>query len=104
MGGTPDILKTILGRKAEGRILQKEAMAFVGLGSAAFDFYGGDRHGENLFANSVVALDARSGRRLWHFQTIHHDLWDYDLTATPVLLTIERDDEPVDIVAQATKT
>ncbi|MEZ4699959.1 MAG: PQQ-binding-like beta-propeller repeat protein [Rhodothermales bacterium] len=82
----------------------ERGMVFVPLGSANYDFYGVDRHGQNLFANSLVALDARTGERKWHFQTVHHDLWDYDLTATPVLLTIQRDGKPLDIVAQATKT
>ena len=58
-------------------------LVFVGLGSAAFDFYGGDRKGENLFANCVVALDAETGERIWHYQTLHHDLWDHDLPIYP---------------------
>ncbi|MEX2399317.1 MAG: PQQ-binding-like beta-propeller repeat protein [Rhodothermales bacterium] len=82
----------------------ERGIVYVPLGSANYDFYGVDRHGENLFANSLVALDARTGEHLWHFQTIHHDLWDYDLTATPVLLTVEHEGEMKDIVAQATKT
>src|SRR4030095_11687768 len=63
-----------------------------------------DRAGDNLFGNSLVALDARTGKRLWHFQTVHHDLWDYDLAAAPKLLTVRHDGRPVDIVAQAGKT
>lgn len=82
----------------------KRGIVYVPLGSANYDFYGVDRHGENLFANSLVALNARTGERVWHFQTVHHDLWDYDLTATPVLLTINHEGEPVDIVVLATKT
>ena len=58
-------------------------LVFAGLGSAAFDFYGGDRHGDNLFANCTIALDARTGKRVWHFQTLHHDLWDHDLPVYP---------------------
>lgn len=81
----------------------QRGIVYVPLGSANYDFYGIDRHGENLFANSLVALDARSGERIWHFQTIHHDLWDYDLSATPVLLTITHEEENVDVVALATK-
>jgi quinoprotein glucose dehydrogenase len=77
---------------------------YIPLGSASYDFYGIDRHGENLFANSLMALDARTGERIWHFQTVHHDLWDYDLTSTPVLLTVDHDGEMTDIVALATKT
>lgn len=82
----------------------ERAMVFFATGSAAFDFYGGDRSGMNLFANSVVALDARSGERVWHFQTLHHDVWDHDLPAPPVLVTVQHDGEYVDAVAQVTKT
>ena len=82
----------------------ERGIVYVPLGSANYDFYGVDRPGANLFANSLVALDALTGERLWHFQTVHHDLWDYDLTATPVLLTVEQDVETVDVVALATKT
>ena len=83
---------------------EERGIVYAPLGSANYDFYGVDRPGENLFANSLLALDARTGERIWHYQTVHHDLWDYDLAATPVLLTVERDGKPVDIVAQATKT
>ncbi len=79
-------------------------LVFAGLGSAAFDFYGGDRHGENLFANCTIALDARSGQRVWHFQTLRHDLWDHDLPVYPNLVTVTRDGKHVDAVAQVTKT
>lgn len=82
----------------------ERGIVYVPVGSANYDFYGVDRHGENLFSDSLVALDARNGERLWHFQTVHHDLWDYDLAATPVLLTVVHNGEPLDIVAQATKT
>jgi quinoprotein glucose dehydrogenase len=82
----------------------KRGMAFVALGSAAFDFYGGDRHGDNLFANSVVALDARTGKRIWHYQIIKHDIWDYDLPAPPILVTVNQSGRQVDAVAQVTKT
>jgi quinoprotein glucose dehydrogenase len=61
---------------------------FVPTGSAAFDFWGGNRIGENLFANCLIALDAQTGRRLWHFQFVRHDLWDRDLPAPPTLLTM----------------
>jgi quinoprotein glucose dehydrogenase len=79
-------------------------MVFAGLGSATADFYGGDRRGANLFANCTVALDARTGRRIWHFQTLHHDLWDHDLPVYPNLVTVIRDGKPIDAVAQVTKT
>src|SRR6516165_9928729 len=79
-------------------------MVFAGLGSAAFDFYGGDRPGANLFANCTIALDARTGRRIWHFQTLHHDLWDHDLPVYPNLVRVTHDGKAIDAVAQVTKT
>ena len=79
-------------------------MVFAGLGSAAFDFYGGDRLGDNLFANCTVALDARTGKRAWHFQTLHHDLWDHDLPVYPNLITVTHGGRRIDAVAQVTKT
>jgi quinoprotein glucose dehydrogenase len=82
----------------------KRGMVFAGLGSAAFDFYGGDRHGDNLFANCTIALDARTGQRAWHFQTLRHDLWDHDLPVYPNLVTVKRDGKAIDAVAQVTKT
>lgn len=78
----------------------QRGMVFAGLGSAAFDFYGGDRKGRNLFANSVIALDARTGKRVWHFQVVRHDLWDYDLPVYPNLVRVH----DKDAVAQVTKT
>jgi glucose dehydrogenase len=81
----------------------ENGVVFVPFGTARYDFYGGNRKGNNLFANSLVALDAKTGKRLWHFQTIHHDLWDYDLPNSPKLLTVRHDGRNVDIVAQATK-
>ncbi|WP_263417997.1 outer membrane protein assembly factor BamB family protein [Terriglobus albidus] len=83
---------------------QKRGIAFVPLGSAAPDFYGGDRIGDDLFANSLVALDANTGKRLWHYQFVHHDIWDRDLNAPPALVTIKRDGKLIDAVAQTTKT
>lgn len=79
-------------------------LVFVGLGSAAFDFFGGDRHGDNLFANCVVAIDVSTGKRRWHFQTIRHDLWDHDLPVYPNLVSVVRDGETIPAVAQVTKT
>ena len=79
-------------------------LVFAGLGSAAFDFYGGDRHGENLFANCTIALDAATGQRVWHFQTLHHDLWDHDLPVYPNLVSVIHDGRRIDAVAQVTKT
>ena len=82
----------------------ERGMVFAGLGSSAFDFYGGDRHGQNLFANCTIALDAKTGQRLWHFQTLHHDLWDHDLPVYPNLVTVTHDGKRIDAVAQVTKT
>ncbi len=79
-------------------------LVFVPTGSATPDFYGGARVGRNLFANSLVALDATTGRRIWHFQTVHHDIWDRDLPAAPNLVTVTHDGRRVDAVAQITKT
>jgi glucose dehydrogenase len=82
---------------------EQNGIAFIPFGSPRFDFYGGDRRGDNLFGNSLVALDARTGRRIWHYQIIHHDLWDWDLPQAPKLLTIQQNGKPVDVVAQASK-
>ncbi len=82
----------------------KRGIAFVPLGSASPDFYGADRIGDDLFANSLVALDANTGKRLWHYQFVHHDIWDRDLNAPPALVTIKRDGKVIDAVAQTTKT
>ena len=82
---------------------EKRGMVFVSLGSPTYDYYGADRVGMNLFGNCVVALDAGTGEYIWHFQTIHHDLWDYDLAAPPNLVTLERDGQKVDAVAQTSK-
>jgi len=79
-------------------------LLFAATGSASFDFYGVNRHGDNLFADCVLALDARTGRRVWHFQAIHHDVWDWDFPAPPTLVTVRRDGQRVDAVAQITKT
>lgn len=83
---------------------EKRKMVFLATGSCAPDFYGGDRKGKNLFANSVIALNAENGQRVWHYQIVHHDLWDYDLPAPPNLVTVTHDGKKVDAVAQVTKT
>ena len=77
---------------------------FLPLTSPATDFYGGDRKGSGLFGDALVALDAATGKRLWHFQTVHHNLWDYDLPAQPVLVQVMKNGKLVDAVAQVTKT
>ena len=82
----------------------KRAMLFAATGSASYDFYGANRTGDNLYANSVIALDARTGKHVWHYQVLRHDLWDRDLPAAPMLVTVTRDGKPVDAVAQITKT
>jgi quinoprotein glucose dehydrogenase len=81
----------------------KNGIVFAATGSASFDFYGVTRHGDNLFANCVLALDARTGRRIWHFQGIRHDVWDWDFPAAPSLVTVRRNGRPVEAVAQITK-
>lgn len=78
-------------------------IVYVPLGSATPDFYGARRKGSNLFANSLVALDALTGKYLWHFQTVHHDLWDRDLSANPNLVRIQKDGKWIDAVAQISK-
>src|SRR5262245_15552664 len=88
---------------SEFTVDERRGIAFIGFGSPRFDFYGGDRPGTNLFGNSLVALDARTGTRLWHYQLVHHDLWDYDLPQAPKLLTIRQSGRTIDVVAQATK-
>lgn len=76
---------------------------YLGTGSPSTDFYGGGRHGENLFGNCILALDAETGKRKWHFQTIHHDLWDRDIPNPPNLITVTHNGKRIDAVAQATK-
>jgi quinoprotein glucose dehydrogenase len=82
---------------------EKNGLVFIPLGSPAFDFYGGNRAGENLFGNCLVTLDAASGKRSWHYQLVHHDLWDYDLPAPPTLITIKQGGASIEAVAQVTK-
>ncbi|HIG27399.1 MAG TPA: hypothetical protein EYQ50_06230, partial [Verrucomicrobiales bacterium] len=82
----------------------KRGLLFCPTGSAAFDFWGGNRIGENLFANCLLALDARTGKRVWHYQLVHHDLWDRDLPSPPNLITITRNGKEIDVVSQCTKS
>ena len=82
----------------------KRGLLFLPVSTPTNDWYGGDRKGDNLFAESVVALDARTGRRVWHYQIVHHGLWDYDLPAPPVLATITWKGKPRDVVAVPSKT
>jgi len=83
---------------------RKRGILYVPTGSAAYDFYGANRKGQNLFANCLLALDARTGKRLWHFQAVHHDIWDRDFPAPPNLLTIRQNGKSIDAVAQITKS
>lgn len=82
----------------------ERGVVYIPTGSATYDFYGADRHGANLFANCLLALNAKTGERIWHYQIVHHDLWDRDLPAPPNLVTIVRDGKPRDAVAQITKS
>ncbi|UFH52125.1 PQQ-binding-like beta-propeller repeat protein [Spirosoma sp. KNUC1025] len=77
---------------------------YVPTGSPSYDFYGGNRKGQNLFANCLLALNVRTGKRLWHFQAVHHDLWDRDFPAPPNLVTVTQNGKKIDAVAQVTKT
>jgi quinoprotein glucose dehydrogenase len=82
----------------------KRGLVFVPLGSAASDFYGADRIGDDLYADALVVLDANTGKRIWHYQTVHHDIWDRDLDAPPALVTLHREGKTIDAVAQTTKS
>lgn len=83
---------------------QQRGIVYIPTGSAAFDFYGGNRKGQNLFANSLLALKAETGEYVWHYQAVHHDIWDRDFPAPPNLITITKDGKKIDVVAQITKT
>lgn len=82
---------------------EARGIVYVPTGSGAADFYGANRRGDNLYANSLIALDAATGRRLWHFQTVRHDVWDRDLPSPPSLVTVTRGGRSIDAVAQTTK-
>lgn len=86
-----------------GMVVSRNGILFVPTGSAVDDFYGGDRSGDNLYASSLLALDVRTGRRLWHFQGVHHDIWDRDFPSPPVLLSVLREGRKIDAVAQTSK-
>jgi quinoprotein glucose dehydrogenase len=101
-----DAWKYIGGTNTWGEITidEKRGIAYFPTASPTYDFYGADRPGANLFSDCLLALDARTGKRLWHFQTTHHDLWDMDNNAAPQLTTIKHNGRNVDVVAQAGKT
>ena len=82
----------------------KNGLVFLPLGSPTYDFYGADRKGKDLFGDSIVALNAATGKLVWYYQTVHHDLWDYDPSAQPVLLSVRRDGREIPAVAEVTKT
>jgi len=83
---------------------EKRGIVFAPIGSASFDFYGGKRKGQGLFADCLLALDAATGKRIWHFQDIHHDIWDKDLPTPPALVTVMHNGQSIDAVAQPSKT
>jgi quinoprotein glucose dehydrogenase len=100
-GGTKD--RSGPSQWGPGTVDTARGMVFLPIGNAADSFYGADRKGTNLYANSVVALDALTGKLLWHYQVVHHDLWDYDLSAPPALVEVKRDGKIIPAVAQTTK-
>ena len=101
-----DAYKYVGGTNTWGEISidERRGIAYFPTGSPTYDYYGADRPGANLFGTSLLALDARTGKRLWHFQMVHHDLWDFDGSAAPQLTTIRHNGRNLDIVAMAGKT
>jgi quinoprotein glucose dehydrogenase len=101
-----DAYKYIGGANTWGEISldEKRGIAYFPTGSPTYDYYGADRIGDNLFSDCLIAIDVRTGKRLWHFQTVHHDLWDYDPCAAPQLITVMHNGKKVDAVALASKT
>jgi len=97
--------KTIGGANCWGGMTldAERGVVFAGTGSASYDHYGGNRAGQNLFANCVLALKADTGERLWHYQVVHHDVWDYDIPCPPNLVTVTHQGRRIDAVAQSTK-
>lgn len=102
----PNAWKTIGGANCWAGLTvdQARGLVFVPTGSATYDFYGGLRKGANLYANCLLALDAATGQRRWHFQFVHHDLWDRDLPTNPTLVTVRKNGQTIDAVAQPTKS
>ncbi|HUS36085.1 MAG TPA: PQQ-binding-like beta-propeller repeat protein [Verrucomicrobiae bacterium] len=101
----PEVWRTMGGANSWGGLTLdvERGIVFAGTGSASYDHFGGNREGQNLFANCVLALNANTGERLWHFQTVHHDIWDYDNPCQPTLVTVEHGGKRIDAVAQSTK-
>ena len=83
---------------------ENKGIVFAPIGSATYDFYGGKRIGEDLYSNCVLALNAKTGKRIWHYQTVHHDLWDRDLPTPPVMVTVKKDNQLIEAVVQVTKS
>jgi glucose dehydrogenase len=102
----PDAWKTVGGANnwGEQSIDEKRGILYIPTGSPKYNFYGGYRKGANLFGDCIIALDVRTGKRLWHFQTVHHDIWDLDNNSAPQLTTIRRNGRMIDVVAVASKT
>ena len=102
---SPDSWKHVGGTNVWGGLTldAERGLVFLATGSPTFDFWGGDRIGDNLFGNSVVALHANTGVRAWHFQVVHHDVWDYDLANAPSLVTLQRNGRKVDALVQVSK-
>src|SRR6202049_3461778 len=102
----PDAYERVGGANVWGGLSldPKRGLVFLATGSPTFDFFGGDRVGANLFGNSILALKAATGERVWHFQTVHHDLWDYDIPCQPALVAITHNGAKMDVVAQVSKT
>jgi glucose dehydrogenase len=88
---------------SESTIDDEAGVVYIPTGTARYDFYGGNRPGDNLFSNSILALDAKTGKRLWHYQTVRHDLWDFDIPLAPKLMTVKKDGKDIPVVVQATK-
>jgi quinoprotein glucose dehydrogenase len=101
----PDGYKKIGGANCWGGLVvdEKRALVFLGTGSPSVDFYGGAREGENLYANCILALHAETGKLAWHYQTVHHDLWDRDIPCPPNLVTVKQAGRVIDALVQTTK-
>jgi len=101
----PDAWKRTGGANSWGGFTldEERGMVFFGTGSPTYDHWGGDRKGKNLFGNSIVALNASTGERIWHYQVVHHDVWDYDIPCQPNLVTIQKNGRRIDAVVQPTK-
>jgi quinoprotein glucose dehydrogenase len=101
----PDAWKIVGGANSWGGLTLdlERGIVFAGTGSPSYDHFGGNRIGQNLFANCVLALNANTGERLWHFQAVHHDLWDYDLPCAPILVQVKHEGKVIDAIAQVGK-